>query len=160
MLKDSILANEMMKTQLSTQSVLKPKGNRSGRGLAMTLVLTSLVDCFSIIVIYLLVSTSIGGESMDVPKQIHLPTASYSEDLDSKVVVRVEPGNRFLIGNTAYNLESLILRLHDLRGGLKRLTIQADRSLSYAQLNPVILSGLQAGYTEIGFAVVHGEDRL
>jgi biopolymer transport protein ExbD len=126
--------------------------------------LTSLVDCFAIILIYLLMATSFGEIDLDVPKDMKLPKASEAAALKNPLVIQVRAQN-YLLNNRILTLPQLTEELKKtalgLKGenGSKSLVIQADKNLSYAELNPVVVAGLQAGFDELQFAVMK-EERL
>ena len=52
----SILSETSLRTQLGAESILKPKESRWKRVLAADLLLTALIDAFSILVIFLLMN--------------------------------------------------------------------------------------------------------
>ena len=63
--------------------------------LASTLILTSLVDAFSILVIYLLLNTTANPETLDIDG-MKLPMASQSIALKSATTVRIH-GKKVLL---------------------------------------------------------------
>lgn len=125
--------------------------------------LTSLVDCFAIILIYLLMATSFGEIELAIPKDIKLPKATHATALKNPLVITVRAQN-YLIDNRIVTLPKLteeLKRIADATAadekGSKSIVIQADRNLSYAELNPVVMAGLQAGFDELQFAVLKEE---
>ena len=52
-------------------------------------ILTPLVDCFAIILIYLLMATSFGELDLEINKDIELPKAAHSQALVESTVVKV-----------------------------------------------------------------------
>ncbi len=142
-------------------SIMRPKGSRTKRNAIATLMLTSLVDAFSILVIFLILSHSANNEVVDVGNQITLPKANESQLIDQGVVVRIEKGH-FIIENNEIQLGELMAHLKTLNSSVdaaKRegLVIVADRDMDYEDLSPVILAGSQAGFTKFKFAVVRKE---
>lgn len=120
--------------------------------------LTSLVDCFAIILIYLLMATSFGELELNIPEGMKLPKASEAQALKNSLVVQVRD-HSYLVNNRIVSLPNLteeLKKLADQQGGegSKALVIQADRDLNYAELNPVVVAGLQAGFDEMQFAVM------
>jgi biopolymer transport protein ExbD len=126
--------------------------------------LTSLVDCFAIILIYLLLATSFGQVDLNIPKDMKLPKASEAQALTNPLVIQVRAQN-YLLNNRVLTLPQLTEELKKTADGIKAengsraLVIQADKDLSYAELNPVVQAGLQAGFDELQFAVMK-EERL
>lgn len=130
--------------------------------------LTSLVDCFAIILVYLLLATTFGDLSVDIDKDIQLPKATEAKALASDYMVVIKDG---LTANPTYMIDKQEVRLDNLaavlkakadsmpteEGKSKSIVIQADKKLSYAKLNPVIMVSLLAGFQEIQFAVIKDE---
>jgi biopolymer transport protein ExbD len=125
--------------------------------------LTSLVDCFAIILIYLLLATSFGEIDLEIPDGMKLPKASEASALQNPLIITVRAQN-YLINNQIFSLPKLTEELKRIAdstqagdNGSKALVIQADKDLSYAELNPVVMAGLQAGFDELQFAVMKEE---
>ncbi len=157
-LKESqILNSSHIQSMLSSQGHIRPKKTSLKKLLSSSLTLTSLVDCFTILVVYLLVATSFGSEDLSMPKNMILPSAAHSTPLASSVVILVEKGV-YKINNEIVKLENLSDRLQEMRGSLDAVVIQADKNSDYFSLNPVVLSSLRAGYKKIKFAVLQ-EDK-
>lgn len=124
-----------------------------------SLMLTSLVDAFSILVIFLLMNHSASQESLDVDTQrLALPRASDSQLIMQGVTVRIDPTG-ILIEKQLVPKSQLVQRLKQIYAEspeAKRdgLIIVADKSMGYEELNPVILAGSQAGFSKFKFAVI------
>ncbi len=159
----SILHETALRSQLAMQSTLKPKGGLIRRVLAADLLLTALIDAFSILVIFLLMNFSSNGEILFINKGTELPKSSASEFLERNPVVKIEEGKIFL-EEKALTPEGLIQALVDLRKKFSDarpneevpsvVTVQADRRLKYEALNQVVLACAHAGYSDIRFAVL------
>lgn len=129
--------------------------------------LTSLVDCFAIILIYLLMATSLGQVDLDVPKDMKLPTASMGQDLMQSTIVVFDKGE-YKIGDKSFTMTQLaeeFKRRRDEMGkstepGQAAIVIQADEKSNYSQINPIVLAGLAAGFNEIQFAVLKDEEKM
>lgn len=145
----------MIKNNVSGLRTVTAKKS-STKNLSSPLSLTSLVDCFSVLVIYLLVATTVGGVELDTPKNIQLPKASESTPLGTSAIIRLE-GDRYFLNNKLVEINRLTEALKKLLPQFKSIVIQADRRLEFAKLNPVVLCGLAAGYTKIQFAVTKSE---
>jgi biopolymer transport protein ExbD len=145
-------------------SLLRPDGQGWKRNVVASLMLTSLVDAFSILVVYLLFSFSNSNEILYLSKDMELPQAASAQELLRSTVVRVEQGQYFIedkLVNPGELASALVdLRKHFAKTGLgndeeeQALTVQADRRIQFNLLNNVILAGSQAGYSDIKFAVI------
>lgn len=138
--------------------MIRPNGGRHRRMMVAGLMLTSLVDAFSILVIFLIMSTGSSQDVVNIGEKVVLPQANESQFISQGVVVRVENG-RFLIDDKPVALGQLVATLKSFNDGedaakKEGLVIVADRNLDYADLSPVILAGSQAGFTKYKFAVI------
>ncbi len=160
-LKTMQIMNEtQIESSLGGLGVMRPAQSSNGKKeIATTISLTSLVDCFTTILAYLLLATSFGGESMDVPKNMSLPHAYHSTVLEGGLVVMVQNGHYF-IGKTAIAIDHLAetLKAEKDRTHTPYVVIQADRKASFSQINPAVLSGLQAGFEQVRFAVLQEDE--
>jgi len=65
--------------------------------LALALPLTSLIDAFCIIVIYLLIGTQTTGVESRIPGKITLPNAEHGQAVEKSIAtLRIEKGTYFL----------------------------------------------------------------
>ncbi len=138
------------------------KGKKK-RNLVATVMLTSLVDTFSVLVIYLLVNFSTTGELLYMSEGMELPAASKTAQLERNVVVKVEK-NKLYIEEEEIPTQSLVKTLIDMKKNWEKyypdteftgaMTIQADRRQTYSLLSHVIQAGGHAGYSDINFAVI------
>ena len=155
-MNNSFLNQHSLEAPLSGQTLIdRSKMGRRNKNLTATLVLTSLVDAFSILVIYLLINTSSATETLDVSKTLNLPSADKTQALDSSVVVRVE-GTQYVINTKTINRDQLIETLsEENKNPMKKgkLIIQADRDVEFDVLNPIFAAGAHAGFENIKFAV-------
>ncbi|MCB0377067.1 MAG: biopolymer transporter ExbD [Bdellovibrionales bacterium] len=136
---------------------------RFKKNLAATVMLTSLVDAFSILVIYLLVNFSSAGDLLYLSKGMELPPAAKAVELTRNVVVKVEKDKLFL-EEKEINGNELVGKLIDLKKNWEKyypeteftgaMTIQADRRQTYDLLSQVIQAGGHAGFSDINFAVI------
>lgn len=159
----SILSQTALRTQLGAESILKPKESRWKRVLAADLLLTALIDAFSILVIFLLMNFSSTGEIMFINKNMELPSASKGEVLEQNTIVKVENGQLFVEGQPVTQ-EDLMASLLSLRTKWNEthqgeefpgiITVQADRRAKYENLNSLIVAMSQAGFSDIRFAVL------
>jgi biopolymer transport protein ExbD len=164
MIKDGVLTTTAGSSPLLSASTLNPKGGGKKRDLVATVILTSLVDAFSILVIYLLVSSSNSGEMLYLSKDMQLPKAAETEILKRNTLVKIEE-DRLFIEEEEVAKKDLVARLIEIRKNLKqkhegpeefvgKLTVQADRRLKYKVLNQIVLASSHAGFSEVKFAVL------
>lgn len=145
------------------QAQVLAHGGESSRGsskkdLAPILSLTSLIDAFSIIVIYLLVGTQNGGMETEIPSQMSLPTAESGLMVEEKSsIVRIEKG-RYFIDDQQVSASSLGAKLYEIKKASGKedfpLMVQGDREMDYADLDPLLKAGAEAGIQKLKFAVV------
>jgi len=136
----------------------KSSGKKSKKTLDVLLPLTSLIDAFSIIVIYLLIGTQGGGLEADIPSQLSLPTAEAGVIIESETpTVRIVKGSYF-INDKKVATQDLAQRLADLKKNNSKdaieILIQADQAMDYADLDPLLRAGSAAGIQKLKFAVV------
>lgn len=154
----SPLKQSALGSALGGTSMIRPKGGKHRKTMIASLMLTSLVDAFSILVIFLIMNHSANNEIVNVGDKLALPQAKESGLIQQGVVVRVENG-KFLVEDKPVALGSLVATLKQLNSSVdvaKRegIIIVADRQLDYADLSPVILAGSQSGFTKFKFAVI------
>lgn len=163
MLSESIIKNSALQSVIGESSVIAPRGEAHKRHVYAELLLTALIDAFSILVIFLLMSFSSNGEIIIMSKGMELPAAQASEQLDRQPVVKVDQGKIFL-EDKEVTADGLVGALLDLRKRFTEtrpgeefpgiITIQGDRRLKYEMLNSIVLASSQAGFSDIKFAVV------
>jgi biopolymer transport protein ExbD len=157
MMTNSPLATQNFQSPLAGQSTLKPKGFKGQREFFFSLSLTSLIDAFSILVIYLLMNFSATGEVVKVEKDMQLPKAASADTIERGIVVRVSAGHYF-VEDQLVSANALTQALLNHRPQAKEeagnLIIQADRRLDYSELSPVLQAGAHAGFQKFKFAVI------
>jgi biopolymer transport protein ExbD len=159
----SVLAQTAMSSPLATASILRPNSKRWKRILAADLLLTALIDAFSILVIFLLMSFSSTGEILFTNKNMELPSAIKAEALERYPVVKLDEGKIFLEEKQLETGDGLFQALLSIRKefvahGTEEMpgiiTVQADRRIKYEVLNQVVAACAQAGFSDIRFAVL------
>ncbi len=148
-----ILANTTMRSALGSQSALKPKAALGKKALVITLILTSLVDVFSILVIYLLVNTS-ASQEITLKGDIELPIAHNTSVIESGLVLRID-GKDLYIDDQIVASEDLLSKLEEM--AMQTLIIQADRKIAFSELSPILLIASRTGYSKVRFAVIRGD---
>ena len=161
---------------------LRKKRNYKGKKAGVPeLPLVSLIDMFTILVIFLLMNFSTDGQSFFIPKGVKLPLASNGKPLQtapllslsgSEVLLETEkvPGAGGLNVSADINgdLAQIIINLNSLKQklseGLKvgeafkgQINIQADENLSLDMVKKVMRTCVQNGWGSINFAVRTGE---
>lgn len=141
-----------------SSSMFKPTEQRTRKKAVTQLTLTSLVDCFTILVIYLLVSTHIGGEEIQMPENIQLPLAQTTDSYNHGTSIAYANG-KYIIAEKTVSLGDLVSALEAAKIEDKDyLNILADKKTDFEDLNAAVLAGLQAGFKQIRFVVKQGDE--
>ena len=150
---------------------------RGKRQVAASLMLTSLIDVFSILVIFLLQNFSATGEMLFMSKEIRLPRATKAKEILRAPVITVSPINITLEGKKVgenvpsgslsgenwllqkLENELIVMRknhelLHNGATMASVINIQADENLPFIVIKRVMHSATVAGFTDINFAVL------
>ena len=161
--QNSVILSTSTKSTLVAASGIKPSQGRRKKNLAVPIMLTSLVDAFSILVIYLLVNFNTSGEIIYMSKDIELPSAIQSNVLERTTIVKVE-NDRFFIEESEVQATELVAELLKQKQALAKsqvqnqpddaLIIQADKKIKYSVLSQVVQASSHAGFGEIRFAVI------
>jgi biopolymer transport protein ExbD len=152
------------------------KGGHGKKGVYAELYLTSLVDMFMILVVFLLETFSATGEIAFVQKNIVLPEAINWKDLERAPIIGVSNEVVTLDGAPEAQAEDLqkgegadfkITKLHDdlvtLKNNFKIVhpnepfngtaIVQAHKEVDFKVLKKVMYSAAVAGYNNLNFAV-------
>lgn len=158
-----ILSETAIHGVLAGESYISPEHGRHKRTVTGDLLLTALIDAFSILVIFLLMSFSSTGEILFIGKDQELPKASLVEVLERNPVVKIENGLIF-VENKEVTGDQLIGELINLRKQFAEtrpgeeypgiVTVQADRRVKYEVLNQIVTAASSAGFGDIRFAVI------
>lgn len=149
-----------LRSPLKESSRLRPKGHSFKKSITPTLMLTSLIDALTIVVLYLIVNST-DAEQMDLKDGINLPVAAYSTQVDSSPVV-VFKGNDFYIEDQIVPQNMLQARLKELRekfssvfkDGNTAIVVQADESIEFDKMQPIMIASAYAGIKQVKFAVL------
>ncbi|MBY0383972.1 biopolymer transporter ExbD [bacterium] len=161
-----------MRTVLNTHSIPQPttrglllrkNQGKLRKGIQATITLTSLIDAFVIIVLYLVVCNS-PSETIDLEDQIVLPQAKLSNQLDGSPVVTFK-NNQFMIDGSVIRESELSQYLSKLAGSLKlkvankepAVILQADEKVDFNKLQPFLTASAHAGIKNVKFAVYQQE---
>lgn len=152
-----------MFSSLANVSILNPKGTRHKKSIFADLLLTALIDAFSILVIFLLMSFSSSGELLTLGKGMELPKAGLGVNLERHPVIKLEE-NRIFIEDKEIKESDLVAEMMKLREQYKELhpneeypgivTIQADRRVKYEKMNSIVVASGNAGFSDIKFAIL------
>ena len=148
---------------------LQRVGNKAGSGLN----LTSLIDIFTILLLYLLVNQS--DTPLEPPKNVKLPDSIVETKPRETLVVTVNAEQVIVKGEPVVSMEDVLAsdkgiiapirdRMTEIREssiGLgteeedksTEVTIMADRKVHYSIMKRVMASCTAAGYTKISLAV-------
>ena len=161
MMRTTSVQNSMF-TSLARTSILNPEGGRQKRSIVADLLLTALIDAFSILVIFLLMSFSSSGELLTLGKGMELPKATGAQ-LERNPVVKLE-NDKIFLEDKEVTADGLVAGLLELRKQFQAthtgeefpgiLTIQADRRVKYQQMNSIVVATGNAGYSDIKFAIL------
>lgn len=164
MISRSVLNESAIGTAIGSMSILNPKGAKWKRSLFADLLLTALIDAFSILVIFLLMNFSSTGDILFINKGVELPNATQAEMLERNTVVRYDEGKFFIENKEMADQDAMIQTLLDTRKEWATahpdeefkgiITIQADKKTKYESLNSIVLAMAHSGFGEIRFAVV------
>lgn len=147
---------------------------RARRRAAGSLNLTSLMDIFTILLLYLLVNQS-DSTALDPPKNVTLPNSIVETKPRETLVVAVT-GDEVLvkgepvvlmsdvIGSKSNVIEPIRARMQEIRessigietqteGQSAEVTVMADRTVHFSTLKRIMVSCTAAGYNKISLAV-------
>ena len=163
---------------MAAMTALEKRAQRRARGgAAMDMNLVSLVDVFTILIFFLLSSAS-GVETLVSPKAVKLPLAN-AEQAPRDTVVLVVAGDEILAeGRRVALISEVMARTDDLIPGLKAeldmlatrkavraenqdkiasagqaVTLMADENMPYQLLRKVMATCALAGFSDVSFAV-------
>jgi biopolymer transport protein ExbD len=144
---------------MSGQMTGQHSGGRRKKDMSTPLLLTALVDAFSILVIFLLVQVSGAPNEFEAQDGIKLPQASA---VDMNTDPSMKDVFNLVITKQGYVLNGETLGLSDLKARLiqagresktSRLVIQADEAGDFDLLTPVLSLTAEAGISKLEFAV-------
>lgn len=165
MISDGELRDTMIHSPLASSSILEPRNKKPKKTIAADLLLTSLVDAFSILVIYLLLYFSDTGDVLKIDSGTELPMAAKSEMFEKNPVVKLNQGHIFVNDQEVANTDALVAKLVELRQGIAKekkeatleeatLIIQADRREPYEVISRAVQASSHAGFSDLHFAVI------
>jgi biopolymer transport protein ExbD len=158
------LAQPTFMSPMSETLRLQPGNKKSRKSGVATMMLTSLVDAFTIIVIYLIVNSS-ANEQIEVKEGLQLPKASFSQVIDQSPMVIFKNG-KFLINDQVVPEAQLQKALLDLKNknlsffsaDQSAIVVQADENIDFEDLQPIVVASAHAGIKQVKFAVLQQEE--
>ena len=156
-MKSGILSTQMKHSPLLNQKRIHASGGvAKNKGLLFSMNLTTLIDAFCILVIFLLSNMNGQSQNLAMGKGSTLPTASVSEIMSTGVVVKLE-NNEIFVDEEKVSTEQLAKALVDRKSDEKNaLIVQADKNSDYDKISLILRAGGQAGYDKYAFAVLPG----
>lgn len=153
----SILQKQKMTSPLEAMKRIQATGGSgSEKSLFFSLNLTTLIDAFCILVIFLLSNMNGQIQNLQMGKDMVLPAAVKTETLDQGLMVRIEK-NELFVDDKKINKEDIAKALLDAKKPENSsIIIQADRRSDYEKIGMVLRAGGQAGYEKYIFAVLPG----
>ena len=148
---------------------------KAGRALDVSLNLTPMIDMFVVLVIFLLMTFSTSGEILFIQKDIELPKASHTEEMEQAPVVIIGAGQVVIEGQSVgrmddiaedenFEIPDLTERLTNLKKNFQQLhpnqefsgkiIIQGGKEITFRVLKKVMYTCTTVGYTNINFAVL------
>jgi len=166
-MKNVSVTDIKMRSPLMDALCLRPRKKGSKKKMVTGLVLTSLVDAFSIMLLYLLCQPTGNGSTLEMAKTDNLPAAVKTEAIHKGTIVRVE-GDQYFLADQVTPVQGLAQKLQELKASFagrdddesNSIVIQADRGADFAQLAPVIRAGSISGFSKFKFAVLQEEGTL
>ena len=157
-MKQSVLQNQMMRSPLLAQKRVRGHGgNSKDKNLLFSLNLTTLIDAFCILVIFLLANMNGQIEDIKIGQNISLPIALETDLLQKGVMVRVE-GSHFYVDDKRVSFNELAKNLIELKSKEKNsMVIQADKNSDFEKISQLLRAGGQAGFEKYAFAVIPGK---
>lgn len=162
-----------MKESRRTRRMARHHARRKDRNASLNMV--SLMDIFTILVFFLLVSAA-NTEVLPTPKHIKLPESSAEKSPKENIIVMVNNQNILVQGQPVVDVKTVLRAkqgvIQPLFNELKRqaesdsvnrrrladpkrgVTIMGDQEIPYQLLKKIMLTCASADYTNISLAVV------
>lgn len=156
------LASSTFISPIKESQVIKPSATgKKKRSIVASVMLTSLVDAFTIVVIYLIINSS-ASEQINVEDGLKLPQATFSKELELAPTVSFKNGY-FIIDNQKVSENALATHLKQLVAKNSSTTsknkdvsiiVQADENVDFDKLQPLLIASSYAGIKNVKFAVL------
>jgi biopolymer transport protein ExbD len=153
----------------------KHQSAKAGRSVDVALNLTPMIDMFVVLTIFLLMTFSTSGEILFLQKDIELPKATQTEQLEQAPVIIIGSGavvaegkkdgrmddiaedENFEIADLSEvlnNLKKQYQQLHPNQTFPGKIIIQGDKTVPFRVLKKVMFTCTSVGYGTINFAVL------
>jgi len=141
--------------------------------------LVSLIDVFTILIFFLL-SNSVGVENLPSPKAVLMPESNAEQAPRETLVVIVSASEILVEGRKVANVADVLAGAADIIEPLKaeldlqqssrkmvrkenealstRLTIMGDKEIPYRLLRKIMITSARANYSDVSFAVRQRSD--
>lgn len=128
--------------------------------------LISLMDMFTILVIFLLFQASNGEEVISVAKDVILPASTASQPPQRALTVTVTPKEILVDGSPVAETAAVLrekevvippLRTRIAAAGGKKVTILGDKTIPFSLLKKVMVTCTESGIEQISLAVLSRE---
>lgn len=156
-------------------TVRQMRNERRKRNLSMVdMNLVSLIDVFTILIFFLL-SNSVGVDSLPSPKAVLMPESIAEQSPRDTLVVIVSATEILVDGRKVANVADVLAMDSDIIAPLKseldllqssrkmirkenealskRLTIMGDKEIPYRLLRKIMVTSARADFTDVSFAV-------
>jgi biopolymer transport protein ExbD len=159
---------------MAAMSALERRAERRSRNKTMVdMNLVSLIDVFTILIFFLL-SSATGVETLVSPKAVDLPLSMADETPKQTVLLVVTEEEVLVEGRPVALVKDLLASNDDLVPGLKAeldvlgsrkalraenaagaqaITLMADKELPYRLLRKIMFTCARAGFSDVSFAV-------
>jgi len=139
------------------------------------LLLTPLIDMFVILVVFLIMNFSASGELVSISKDIKLPKASTTSELERAPIIQISANTVAVEGVKVGDSEDLLreddLRIQDLTDKLQemrkvdemmhpgqpfkgQIIINCDKDVDFKLVKKVMFASSEAGYINFNYAVL------
>ena len=164
-----------IKPKYDLEGFRKKMEDSDDRDFDVALPLTSMIDMFSMLVIFLLLNFSSTGEAFFVNKDIKLPEAAHARPIESLPLISITPKGIYLDSNNKdarpvsvdledYLMPAIVAELERIKtiqanfeeAGLtpkKEINLQADQTTPVKYIKRVMNVLISNGFTGINFAV-------
>ncbi|MES3037583.1 MAG: biopolymer transporter ExbD [Bdellovibrionota bacterium] len=156
-MRASILQKMKIASPIKEMARIQAKGGgKKEKSLFFSLNLTTLIDAFCILVIFLLSNMNGQLKNLEVSKNMILPSAKISDTMADGLVVKIE-NNELVVNDKKISRDDIAAVLLKAKTSeTLALIIQADRKSDYENIGLVLRAGGQAGYEKYVFAVLPG----
>ena len=163
--------------RLTARQRREERRNRNSNAVDMNLV--SLIDVFTILIFFLL-SNSVGVESLPSPKAVMLPDSISEVSPRDTVVVIVSAADILVEGRKVADVNDVLAKDGDVIASLQaeleqvqadrkvvrkeneelshRLTIMGDKEIPYRLLRKIMVTSARANFSDVSFAVRQRSD--